>query len=379
MASKIKSRLDVIKENLLDREKYTKTVRTAAYIILFVVGVLMTILNIVTKGDPVSLGPTGSLTITTATFSIVLLLCFLFSLIGPRCSKVSGAIFATALVVMFTMFIIDGAPEGFSAIWICLLPIAGMLFFGRKRGSIICGIMFVIMILLFWVKIYRYIPFLDKIQHIETNANGVAGRYTKTFLIRFPILYVSFYAVTFLLQTIQEYQFDVLEKVNDINAKYSTHDQLTGILNRKGFYDLLEHELKTRNYSKIGFIIFDLDFFKSLNDTYGHLAGDEVLIEFAQVIKEKLPNSIAECRWGGEEFLVCYLDDGIGKADLEGFRKEIENHKFISDNQVLKTTVSGGVFETNDKNYSNRSTWLKNADTALYQAKETGRNKIIYF
>lgn len=379
MASKIKSKLDIIKENLLDREKYKKTVRTATYIILFVVGILMTILNIFTEGNPTSLGPRGSLTITTGVFSIVLLLCFLFSLIGPRTAKVSSVIFSIALIVMFTMFLIDGAPEGFSAIWICLLPIAGMLFFNRKRGSILCAIMFVIMVLLFWVKIYRYVPILDKIQHIEENSAGEPGRYTDTFLIRFPILYVSFYTVTFLLQTIQEFQFSVLEKVSDVNAKYSSHDQLTGLLNRKGFYELLENELKTKVYSKIGFIIFDLDFFKNLNDTYGHLAGDEVLIEFAQVIKDYLGNSLAACRWGGEEFLVCYLDDAINKTDLENFRKEIENHKFISDNRVMKTTVSGGVFETNDKNYSNRSIWLKNADTALYQAKETGRNKIIYF
>lgn len=233
------------------------------------------------------------------------------------------------------------------------------------------------MVLLLWVKIFRYIPFLNDIQNIE-GANKVVG-YTDTFIIRFPILYVSFYAVTFLLETIQEYQFDILEKVNDVNEKYSTHDQLTGLFNRKGFYDLLEKKLSNINYSKIGFIIFDLDFFKSLNDTYGHLAGDEVLIEFAQLIKEFFGNSLASCRWGGEEFLVCYLDDAINKADLENFRKEIESHPFISDNTVMKITVSGGVFETSDKNYENKSSWLKNADTALYQAKETGRNKIIYF
>lgn len=373
MKTKAKSKLDILKENLLNRDKYNKTVKTASYVILFFVGVLMTILNIVTEG----IGPRALLTITTASFSLLVLICFLFSMIGPKSSLVAGIFFAFGLISMFTVFLIDGSPDGFSAIWICLLPIAGMLFFGRKRGTILCAVMFIIMVLLFWVKIFRYIPFLNDIQNIE-GANRVVG-YTDTFIIRFPILYVSFYAVTFLLETIQEYQFDILEKVNDVNEKYSTHDQLTGLFNRKGFYDLLEKKLSNINYSKIGFIIFDLDFFKSLNDTYGHLAGDEVLIEFAQLIKEFLGNSLASCRWGGEEFLVCYLDDAINKADLENFRKEIESHSFISDNLVMKTTVSGGVFETSDKNYENRSSWLKNADTALYQAKETGRNKIVYF
>lgn len=367
MASKIKCKFEMIKESLLNRDKYTKIVRTTSYIILFVVGVLMTILNIVTDG----IGPRDLLTITTGVFSFFALFSLLLSLFGPRCAKVAGIIFTIALIVMFVIFLISGKPDGFSAIWICLLPIAGMLFYGRKRGSILCGLLFLIMILLFWVKIYKYIPFLDKIQNIEV--------YSETFLFRFPILYVSFYAVTFLLELIQEYQFDVLEKVNKINERYSSHDQLTGLLNRKGFYDLLDKELATRSFSKIGFIIFDLDYFKTLNDTYGHFAGDDVLIQFATIITTMFENSVGACRWGGEEFLVCYIDDGITKSDLEHFRQTIETHKFISEDNVLKTTVSGGVFETSDKNFANKGKWLKNADIALYKAKETGRNKIIYF
>ena len=69
------------------------------------------------------------------------------------------------------------------------------------------------------------------------------------------------------------------------------------------------------------------------------------------------------------------------KAEYLGkiFREEIEKHEFVSDNITMKTTVSGGVFETNDKVFANHNEWLKNADSALYKAKETGRNKIIYF
>lgn len=371
MKSKFNYRWLHLKESLIEREKYVKIIRASCYLLLFAVGVMMTILNILTDG----IGLKDLLTISTGTFSVLILLCFLFSLIGPRCARVASFFFSLTLISLFTVFLISGKPDGFSAIWICLLPIGGMLFFGRKKGSVLCAIMFLIMVLLFWVKIYRYIPILDKFQNID----GPTGVYTKTFLIRFPVLFVSFYAITLLLESIQEYQFAVLQKVNNINLKYSTHDQLTGLFNRKGFYEVLEKQLATHAYSKIGFIIFDLDYFKKLNDTYGHLAGDEVLIEFSELINEGLSKSLAACRWGGEEFLVCYLDDAINKADLEIFRRKVQNHIFVSDNKKLNITVSGGVFETNDKNYSNRSIWLKNADKALYQAKESGRNKIVYF
>lgn len=352
-----------IKVSLLDHEKYIRLVRLIAYIALFAVALFMTALNVLNFGfkDP--------LTLTTAIFSISIIPDFLLTYFSKTGRKIAAWLFFFEFIAMFAMFLYTGKPEGFSAIWIALVPIACMIFYGRKIGSVVTAVMFVILT----VPLY--------LQHfIPTFADTIGMyKYNGTFQIRFPILYVGFYLIALFLETIQQYQFKALEEVNALNEGYSTHDQLTGLFNRKGFYDLLENELKTRTYNKIGFIIFDLDFFKKLNDTYGHVAGDEVLIEFAVVIKEKLGNSLASCRWGGEEFLVCYIDDQIKKADLEEFRKEIEKHEFISDNIVMRTTVSGGVFETNDKVFANHNEWLKNADSALYKAKETGRNKIIYF
>lgn len=373
MKSGAKNKLkSLIKANLVDREKYKKTIRLGTYIILFLVGLLMTILNIFTPG----IGLIDILTLTSGIFSIIAFGSLIGSFFGKTAQTVVGIIFTTALMFMFVIFVIIGEPDGFSAIWICLLPICGMLFYGRKRGSLICAVMFLFLILFFWVKIYRYIPFLNEIQNIEGETR-VAG-YTDTFLIRFPILYISFFAVTFILVTIQEYQFDVLEEVNATNKRYSTHDQLTGLYNRKGFYDILDKEFEKKTHSSVGFIIFDLDLFKSLNDTYGHLAGDDVLREFSEVINTVFDKAFISCRWGGEEFIVCYFDNSITNDDIEHFRQTIETYKFVSEDNVLKTTVSGGVYETKDTDIRKRSMWLKSADEALYEAKQTGRNKIVY-
>ena len=356
----VKIRLfDRFRDSLLDKEKYTRLVRLIAYVALFAVALFMTVLNIVQYGlkDP--------LTLTTGIFAIALIPDFLLTYFSKIGKKIAAVLFFFEFIAMFAMFLYTGKPEGFSAIWIALVPIACMIFYGRKLGSLVSGVMFLILVLAFYTPLGKMV--------------GIYSDYTQTFKTRFPILFVAFYLIALFLESIQQYQFRALEEVNALNEGYSTHDGLTGLFNRKGFYDLLEGELKTRTYNKIGFIIFDLDFFKSLNDTYGHLAGDEVLIELSEIIKDKLGNSLAQCRWGGEEFLVCYVDDQILKADLEEFRKTVEAHEFEFNDKVLKTTISGGVFETNDKVFTNRDEWLKNADSALYKAKETGRNKIVYF
>lgn len=363
-----KSLVARIQDSLLDKDKYDKLVKLASYTILCFVAIVMTVLNFFTlkkQTDAEEIKNYTLLTYTTGAMSALLLINFIISYFSNKGTKICAGLFAFELVSMFVVFLYTGVPDGFSALWIALLPIASMIFFGRLGGSIISGFMFIVLILAFWTPV-------GELVHMYKG-------YNDTFRIRFPVLYIAFFGVAFILETIQVFQFKTLDKTNKINVGYSTHDQLTGLFNRKGFYDLLEEELKTKTYSKIGFIIFDLDFFKKLNDTFGHVAGDEVLKDFANIIRDKLGNSLACCRWGGEEFLVCYVDDQIKKSDLETFREAIEAKVFMFEEQEMRTTVSGGVFETNDKNFANHNEWLKNADSALYKAKETGRNKIVYF
>lgn len=357
---------------LIDRDTYVKSVRLIAYFVLFFVALGMTVLNVIQFGLN-SIQETGMLdllTMTTGIFAISLIPNFLLTLLTKKVGgKIGAWLFAFEFIGMFSIFLWSGQPEGFSALWIALVPIACMIFYGRGYGSVICGIMFIILAIALWTPLGSNL----------TIAGSHMYDYNQTFRTRFPILYVAFYLIALFLETIQQNQFNELEKVNQLNLGYSTHDQLTGLYNRKGFYDLLQKQLSTKTYNKIGFIIFDVDYFKKLNDTYGHLAGDEVLIEIGKIISEKFANSLASCRWGGEEFLVCYVDDQVMKADLEDFRLTVQNFNFVYNNQVMKTTISGGVFETNDKSFSNKDTWLRNADLALYNAKDTGRNKIVYF
>ncbi|MGC9081008.1 GGDEF domain-containing protein, partial [Sulfurihydrogenibium sp.] len=133
---------------------------------------------------------------------------------------------------------------------------------------------------------------------------------------------------------------------------------------------------KAKRYDyKLSLIIMDLDNFKKVNDTYGHLVGDEVLIHFAKVVKSVVRNSDYAFRYGGEEFLILlpHTDLEGAKVVAERIREKVENHKFP---MVGKMTVSCGIAEV--KNFDNPYLDIERADKYLYIAKKTGKNKCAY-
>ncbi|MGC9188039.1 MAG: GGDEF domain-containing protein [Sulfurihydrogenibium sp.] len=164
-----------------------------------------------------------------------------------------------------------------------------------------------------------------------------------------------------------------LENISSIALK----DPLTGLLNRYTLDIILTKETsKAKRYDyKISLIIMDLDNFKKVNDTYGHLVGDEVLIHFAKVVKSVVRNSDYPFRYGGEEFLILlpHTDLEGAKVVAERIREKVEKHKFP---MVGKMTVSCGIAEV--KNFDNPYLDIERADKYLYIAKKTGKNKCIY-
>ena len=117
----------------------------------------------------------------------------------------------------------------------------------------------------------------------------------------------------------------------------------------------------------------DLDHFKNINDSYGHQVGDTVLAGIAQLIKEHLRSTDKAVRWGGEEFILIYLETNIDEllTLAEELRTKIDGHRFKT---VGHVTVSCGV--TLYKNGDTIQSIIKRADNALYMAKSTGRNRI---
>lgn len=158
-------------------------------------------------------------------------------------------------------------------------------------------------------------------------------------------------------------------------------DLLTGLSNRRYFERLAKNKIKTTNLKEdlLFLIIFDVDHFKLINDTYGHDVGDAVLKKIAMICKGILRKNDLFARYGGEEFIVLLPNTQQQDAYkiTERLRLQIEKTPLIThNNQPLYFTISAGISIINDE-ISSLSTAIKNADTALYQAKTSGRNKVM--
>ena len=159
----------------------------------------------------------------------------------------------------------------------------------------------------------------------------------------------------------------------------ATTDQLTGIRNRRSIYEKLDSLIQSckDNSSNFGIILLDIDFFKSVNDTFGHHAGDMVLIEAAERFSQNIRSNDFIGRQGGEEFLALIGDIEINEITqiAERVRKSIESSVINVEGTEIKITVSGGIAHSSEK--IERDDLINLADERLYLAKENGRNRII--
>lgn len=169
-----------------------------------------------------------------------------------------------------------------------------------------------------------------------------------------------------------------IEQEKELYMVMSNQDYLTGTYNRKKFYDELTKEIdRVERYSqKLSIFMFDIDHFKSVNDTYGHQAGDAVLQEISSIVQSAIRKTDVFARYGGEEFAVLMPGTTAnGARDIaERLRIEIEQYSFAHGSKV---TCSFGVAEISDSD--NADSFLNKADIALYRAKDNGRNRVEVF
>lgn len=166
----------------------------------------------------------------------------------------------------------------------------------------------------------------------------------------------------------------------DLREKAS-RDSLTGLYNHALLLELLDKEIgkQERNNESLSFVMIDIDYFKKINDTYGHTIGDDVIREIASILKEEIRSTDIPGRYGGEEFGIVLT--GINREDTyllsEHIRKTIEKYEFSSHANRIKATISLGFYcKSADDNISCKD-MVKCADVALYKAKQNGRNRVV--
>jgi two-component system cell cycle response regulator len=185
-----------------------------------------------------------------------------------------------------------------------------------------------------------------------------------------------------LQDALEERERQLLE-ANERLRHMSQTDALTGLDNRRHLEERLEEmfEHARRLSEPFACVMCDLDRFKSVNDTYGHQAGDAVLKQFARILRNEVREIDRVGRYGGEEFMLLLpgtvLDAAVTFA--ERVRKEVEGHTFTFDGTSICRTASFGVSAWPHPRIGNTDVLVRAADDALYVAKETGRNRVIRF
>ncbi len=176
-----------------------------------------------------------------------------------------------------------------------------------------------------------------------------------------------------------ENRIHALESQLEQMSELVREDQLTGSLNRRGLDDVFEREAARadRRKTPLCIALLDLDDFKRLNDTYGHLAGDEVLIHLVRVIKETLRTMDVIARFGGEEFLILLPETTLESAmqTVTRLQRELTKRIFMHRHERLLITFSAGVALR--QSGEEQTAVIKRADDALYKAKHAGKNRVV--
>ena len=170
-----------------------------------------------------------------------------------------------------------------------------------------------------------------------------------------------------------------LEQELETTSDLVRHDQLTGVLNRRGLEDMFNKEVARalRHDTVICVGLLDIDNFKKLNDSLGHDVGDQALIHLASVCRETLRPQDTVARYGGEEFIILLPETPLEDASvaLTRLQRELTKKFFLNDNEKVLITFSAGVTQMQPED--TQTTVIKRADEAMYKAKQTGKNRVV--
>lgn len=302
------------------------------------------------------------LVFVTLLFCVLCVLNFVFVEKFPEWQRGLHICFAIEAMLLIGFFFISGIPDGFSILWICLIPSFSLLIFGAKSGSRFCLAALAMMLYLFWVPSGRGLLRYD---------------YSETYMLRFPFLYLSVYLISLFMEFVRSRTQKQLMKLEEKYRHMYRHDALTDLYNRYGFNEVMQKILAGGGTGRMAMMVIDIDDFKIVNDTFGHLAGDRVLQHIARVMSAAFCEDCSYCRWGGEEFMafMCCGHDPYQIA--ENVRREVESAVLSCEGREVRVTVSVGVYVTAWEKGFCLEKLQNEADKCMYEAKEKGKNCVV--
>lgn len=265
-----------------------------------------------------------------------------------------------------------------TSIWRLLLGGDGAL------PGVVFGMVLPTLVALAFFKTYKQMNYLQKIAILSTC----------WFISDFPIIFIipdglTLFQQIFLLRyssflgaaLILNALIFMEHKKEELNTKLeflASHDQLTELSNKNDFMEFVKERLTKYPERKHLVAMIDIDFFKPINDTYGHLAGDSILQGLAQIFRKYESPNVKFSRYGGEEFIVYFEIDHLANAleQLEQLRKEINETVFSINEKDISISVSIGVASWEQQ--ASLEVLINQADEQLYLAKNLGRNQIKY-
>lgn len=218
---------------------------------------------------------------------------------------------------------------------------------------------------------------LSGVNDLEIELPGGEARFLKTSFEKEVVDGRTVYAGSIVDVTEFHEKTTELNVANSLLRKSVVTDELTGLMNRRSIRALDSDERRARFSSETAvLLLLDIDHFKSVNDTYGHDAGDEVLVTIARILTDTFRASDLVVRWGGEEFLVLLVGSSQAHASevSEKLRSTVELHLIAAiDNRNVTVSIGASMLDWNERTLSQA---IKVADECLYRAKNDGRNRV---
>ncbi len=260
--------------------------------------------------------------------------------------------------------------HSFGLAWTLCYPLFVIPILGTRKGVIMLSLFY---LLLFPIA-YSGIGEWDN------------GFWDKASFLRFLMASLTIAAIAYFFEKSSTIAYQTILEIREKERTYlsqlkelSITDQLTGLYNRRYFDEhfKLEKNKIHRYPGLLCLIMIDIDYFKSVNDQYGHQVGDNLLIEFSQLLKNSIRNTDFLSRWGGEEFVILLPETSFTNSInlAEKIRKNIVEHHF---SKIGKISASFGVSQVESSPDSNMLA-IHQADEALYKAKHQGRNKVVAY